>query len=97
MLIATTLQAVSSAHVGMDMREMAGFAEILMNVLLVLTTVMSMLTVRMFLGHSDAAVGMDMRVMEKYVKILRSVLSAWMTVVILLHVRIQREASSVCV
>jgi hypothetical protein len=28
MLIATTLQAVSSAHVGMDMREMAGFAEV---------------------------------------------------------------------
>ena len=43
--------------------------QILMNVLLVLTTVMSMLTVRMFLGHSDAAVGMDMRVMEKYVKV----------------------------
>ena len=50
------------------------FLQILMNVLLVLMTVMSMLTVRIYLDHSDAAVGMDMWAMGKYVKVRMIVL-----------------------
>ena len=45
-----------------------------MNVLLPLMTAMSMLTVRIYLDHSDAAVGMDMRATEKYVKVRMIVL-----------------------
>ena len=48
--------------------------QILMNVLLPLMTVMSMLTVRIYLDHSDAAVGMDTRVTGKYVKVRMIVL-----------------------
>ena len=48
--------------------------QILTNVLLLLMTVMSMLTVRIYLDHSDVAVGMDMRATGKYVKVRMIVL-----------------------